>query len=675
MSGGVLKQFFSFTGAACAGAVLVSTACAGTPVGYYSSANASTSATLRSTLNDIVSSNAVVINFNNGTTSFAALDTVDEDPTSATGVRMIYSGDMRGRHAVAGSTQNSDAASGGWSREHAFPESFFDFDGNGTGDNPMVSDLHALFPCDADINSAARSNKTYDYVTTASYTDIFGDRANSSDFEPGSMGTNNSKGRVARAVLYMDVRYEGEQSDTETTPEANLLVTDTGTVGTALSRMKYLSTLLQWNRLYPPDAFERTRNSKAYNFQKNANPFVDHPEWVAGVYNDTVWSVEDGTTLTVGTTNRAPASAIPTLNNIAMMSLNLTIEGKEWFVKTISVSQLGTATDAEVTNVSLYHDVDNDGTVSTNDTLLSSTVFSAGNATFNLSEPFYLARGTMNLLVAASPSASTVDGHTIQLRLNANGITHDATGGNDIDPIFSDATSSATVITPAGLSMLVETSEPFSIGTAGTASLPTHWRVDNNQSNVRTVGTYSAAGSATQFADGASPVSSTNGIYNYGSGTTDVGSDRAIGFLSAGTGTKSGNLYVKLTNDGSVSVTTATISYDVEKYRDGTNAAGFRVQMYYSLDGSSWTSAGTSFLTTFAADPDNNAFATAPGAATSVTQQDLGVTVPAGGSLFLAWNYSVATGSTISNAQALAIDNVDIKPFFLPVTLSGFSLD
>ena len=35
--------------------------------------------------------------------------------------------------------------------------------------------------------------------------------------------------------------------------------------------------------------------------------------------------------------------------------------------------------------------------------------------------------------------------------------------------------------------------------------------------------------------------------------------------------------------------------------------------------------------------------------------------LPPGASLFLAWNYSVAEGSTTTYAQALAIDNVAIR--------------
>ena len=154
--------------------------------------------------------------------------------------------------------------------------------------------------------------------------------------------------------------------------------------------------------------------------------------------------------------------------------------------------------------------------------------------------------------------------------------------------------------------------------------------------------------------------SASNGIYNFGAGTTTTGPDRAVGFLSSGTATASGNLYAQLVNNTGASLTGLQISYNVEKYRGGSNAAGFRMQLFYSTDGSTWTSAGSNFLTSFAADANNNGFATAPGVTSPVTNQTLAVTIPNGSNFYLAWNYSVASGTTTTNAQALAIDDISI---------------
>src|SRR5262245_54317718 len=200
-----------------------------------------------------------------------------------------------------------------------------------------------------------------------------------------------------------------------------------------------------------------------------------------------------------------------------------------------------------------------------------------------------------------------------------------------------------------------------SIGTSATAMLPADFRADR-PSTVRTVGAFTAAGTTTTQAGGANlSTTAANGIYNFGSGITATGPDRAIGFLSSGGGTQSGNLYAQIVNNTGGALSGLLISYDVEKYRNGSNAAGFGIQLYYSTDGTTWTSAGNDFLTSFAADANNNGFMTAPGVTVSVSNKTLNALIPNGGDFYLAWNYSVASGTTTTNAQALAIDNIAIQ--------------
>jgi hypothetical protein len=209
----------------------------------------------------------------------------------------------------------------------------------------------------------------------------------------------------------------------------------------------------------------------------------------------------------------------------------------------------------------------------------------------------------------------------------------------------------------------LSTSTPYTqnfdaMGTSATATLPADFRVDK-PSTVRTVGTYSGAVTATSLVGGANLSSSAaNGIYNFGSGTTTTGSDRAPGFLSSGSGTQSGNLYVQLANNTGGDLSGLQISYGVEKYRGGSNAAGFSIQLYYSTNGTNWTSAGSDFLTNFVADASNSGFSTAPGATVNVSNKTLSVTIAHGTNLYLAWNYSVNSLSTTTNAQALAIDDI-----------------
>jgi hypothetical protein len=197
------------------------------------------------------------------------------------------------------------------------------------------------------------------------------------------------------------------------------------------------------------------------------------------------------------------------------------------------------------------------------------------------------------------------------------------------------------------------------MGTTATETLPSPFRVDKNDTTVRAVGTYAGAGTATERAGGTSLATNAgNGIYNFGA--TADSTDRAVGFLAAGTATKSGNLYTLLHNPINASLPGVVLSYDIEKYRQGSNAAGFQVQLYYSTDGTSWNSAGGNFLTTFSADADNSGYNPAPGVTSSVSNQTLPVNVPALSDLYLAFNYSVTSGTTTTNAPALAVDNFKV---------------
>jgi DNA/RNA endonuclease G (NUC1) len=215
---------------------------------------------------------------------------------------------------------------------------------------------------------------------------------------------------------------------------------------------------------------------------------------------------------------------------------------------------------------------------------------------------------------------------------------------------------SADISIPAGTASV----QSFdAIGTSATATLPADFRADR-PSTVRTVGTYAAAVTTTTQAGGANlSGTASNGTYNFGAGTNATGADRAVGFLSSSGGTQSGNLYARFVNSNAGPLTSLQISYNVEKYRTGSNPAGFRIQLFSSPDGINWTPAGPDFLTSFPADAANAGFATAPGATVNVSHS-LDVAIPSGALFYLAWNYSVASGGTTTNAQALAIDDVNV---------------
>jgi endonuclease I len=94
-------------------------------------------------------------------------------------------------------------------------------------------------------------------------------------FEP----PNAFKGQIARALMYMDLRYDGSDPDT-----LDLRLTDC-----PFDRerdMAYLSQMITWHFQYPPEPRELYRNQRACErWQGNRNPFIDHPGLVSNLFS------------------------------------------------------------------------------------------------------------------------------------------------------------------------------------------------------------------------------------------------------------------------------------------------------------------------------------------------------------------------------------------------------
>lgn len=168
-----------------------------------------------------------------------------------------------------------------WNREHLWSRSHGV--GNSGKDN---TDLHHLRPSDCTVNSA-RSNLYFGACGTAvpssqctspahaeAASDTEKDRAT---FLP----PVNVRGDIARAILYMDLRYEGDEGSTT----LDLVVSDCPESVPDGAGMGYLSQLLQWHLEDPPDEEERERNRKVCTeWQGNRNPFIDYPD-LASIYH------------------------------------------------------------------------------------------------------------------------------------------------------------------------------------------------------------------------------------------------------------------------------------------------------------------------------------------------------------------------------------------------------
>lgn len=213
------------------------------------------------------------------------------------------------------------------------------------------------------------------------------------------------------------------------------------------------------------------------------------------------------------------------------------------------------------------------------------------------------------------------------------------------------------------------------LSTEAIATLPIGWKIEKRLDAPRIIGSFDSALLQTEQIGGNSISSTTkNGIYNFGAGIPASAIDRAIGGISTGIdgGTRGVNMFLKIRNTGTKGINSLDIKYDVEKYRKGTNPAGFIIQMYYSTDGIIWTSGGDEFRTFFYKDDIIEGYTSAPGLTNNVSA-NLSKSLEVGEDLYLAWNYSVASGLDAQAAQALAIDNVEISSNTMMTSISSFS--
>jgi hypothetical protein len=238
------------------------------------------------------------------------------------------------------------------------------------------------------------------------------------------------------------------------------------------------------------------------------------------------------------------------------------------------------------------------------------------------------------------------------------------TGGFTQNATVKVATALTEVVTYPAIELnesVLNASESFDVmGEDATATLPEAWRIDRILTAPRTVGRYDQADDQTMYSGGVSlPSNAKNGTWNFGD---NAGDDRALGGISTGVanGTRCVNVYAHLLNTGKKDIENVNVNYNVEKYRKGNNSAGFAVQLYYSIDGRNWTSAGNGFYTYFAPDAETIGYETVPGDVVPVSGV-LPNKLSRGCDLYLAWNISVASGDAAQGAMALGIDDFAIS--------------
>lgn len=143
-------------------------------------------------------------------------------------------------------------------REHTWPNS------RGSGKEGPGADPFIIRPTLTSENSD-RGNYFYGTKGKSGY-----------EWDPASCGFEGSRGESARVILYAATMYYRNGLSLSNNPRDSA---DLKTMGT-------LSTLLQWNTTYAPTPIEIQINNYLSNNGYGRNPFVDHPEYAAYIWNN-----------------------------------------------------------------------------------------------------------------------------------------------------------------------------------------------------------------------------------------------------------------------------------------------------------------------------------------------------------------------------------------------------
>jgi len=204
---------------------------------------------------------------------------------------------------------------GCWVREHVWPKSWgFADDG---ADNAPYSDAHALFAAEWGTNSARGNRAFVQRGAGEQQADPW------TEYAGGNLGTGSgpvtgrwqpreaARGRIARAMMYMDTRYDGREEEDDDLLVFDLRLTDDASLIQSTSTDNYpivygglRSSVLAWAGSAHVTMEERYRNEWVSCFQGNRNVFVDQPGLACERYGGAA----------CGPATTGDAAALPTCN-------------------------------------------------------------------------------------------------------------------------------------------------------------------------------------------------------------------------------------------------------------------------------------------------------------------------------------------------------------------------
>ena len=274
----------------------------GIPTGYYNSTEDLSCQPLKTKLRDIITKGYTELTYTPGVwNAYQYTDIHRNDANTADVIWDIYSDVPKGPDPYYFSYQVDQCGASGYkkegdcyNREHSTPQSWFN------KQSPMVTDVNHIYPTDGYVNNV-RGNYPYGEVSSPTYTSQNGTKFGSGNnfgytglvFEP----INEYKGDLARTSFYMATRYENEiiANNWSANGTADALFLSLGDQQDAAKRKLqiydtwYLKTIFKWNNADPVSQKEVDRNNAVYykSGQNNRNPFIDHPEFVARIWECT----------------------------------------------------------------------------------------------------------------------------------------------------------------------------------------------------------------------------------------------------------------------------------------------------------------------------------------------------------------------------------------------------
>jgi len=203
------------------------------------------------------------------TDTWDVLMQAEEDPENNLNVLLIYGyNDIDGNPVTDRTRAKTETDIGGgdpgkWNREHVFAKSLA-FPNLSTEDPGPGTDVHNLSPADSEQN-ANRSNRKF-----SDGGGIPGVVSSNGGWYPG----DEWKGDVARAIMYMYIRYNGDGSKIS---ETQCLPINVGFGNILAIDSNMIDLFLRWNVEDPVSSFEDQHNPVTEGTQGNRNPFIDNP--------------------------------------------------------------------------------------------------------------------------------------------------------------------------------------------------------------------------------------------------------------------------------------------------------------------------------------------------------------------------------------------------------------